>query len=167
MFRTSIAYSWSPSFRVSYIYWYYGNYGFKICVILFSFYSVQLLSWLFCSGPKYRYCNSHFHMWVRYIDTKNNTVACMSLLLLSIDLRLFCHLIMFYFELTDGAMVKWWMLKLCNGEIKMSIGSFVSHKYWICSVMSFSDTTFLQQRNQSTTFNILSLTTSTAKKFML
>ena len=77
-----------------------------------------------------------------YIDITKVTVACMSLLLLSIDLRRLCYYIMFYFKLNNGAMVKWWIVKWCNGEIKIRIVSFVSNKYWICSFVSFSNTSF-------------------------
>ena len=91
----------------------------------------------------------------------------MSLLLFSIDLRWFCYFIMFYFKLTNGAIVKLWMVKCCNGEIRIKIGRFVFDKYRIYSFVLFSNTTFLQQRNQSITFNFWSLTTSTEIKFML
>ena len=40
----------SPSSRMSALYWYYKNYGFSVCVISFSFYSIQLLSWLLLFG---------------------------------------------------------------------------------------------------------------------
>ena len=70
------------------------------------------------------------------------TVWYMSSLLLSIDVRWLYYFIMFYFKLTNGAMVKWWMVKWCNDEIKIRIGHFVSHKYWICSFVFFSNTTF-------------------------
>ena len=53
----------------------------------------------------------------------------MSLLLLSIDLQQYFYFIMFNFKLTNGAMVKWWMVKWYNDEIKIRIGRFVSHKY--------------------------------------
>ena len=66
---------------------------------------------LFCLGPASRLRNSHRHMLVRYIDTKQITVWCISLLLLSIDIWWFYYFIMFYFKLTNGAMVKWWMVK--------------------------------------------------------
>ena len=59
------------------------------------------------------------------------------------------------------------MVKWCNGEIKISIGCIFSKKYWICSFVLFSNTIFLQQTKQFIIFNILSLTTSTATKFML
>ena len=64
---------------------------------------------------------------------------------------------MFYFKLTNGAVVKWCMVKCCNGEIKISIGHFFFHKYQICSFILFSNTTFLQKTNQSITFNFWSL----------
>ena len=108
----------------------------------------------------------HHHVWVRYIDTTIIMVWCMSSLLFSIDLRWFCYFIMLYFKLTNGALVKWWMVKWCNGEIKNSTGYFFSHKYWICSFVLFSNTPFLQQKKQSMIFNFWSLTTSTATKFI-
>ena len=97
----------------------------------------------FCSWPPLRLHNRHCHMWVRYIDTTIITVWCMSPLLFSIDLWLFCYLIKVYFKLTNGKVRKWWMVKWCIGEIKTRIGRFVSHKYWICSFVLFSDTTFI------------------------
>ena len=66
---------------------------------------------------------------MRHIDTTKVTDACMSLLLLSNDLGKFCYFMMFYLKLTDGEMVKWWVVKWCNGEINIRIGIFVSHKY--------------------------------------
>ena len=87
-------------------------------------------------------CNHHCHWWVCYTDTKNIMVSCMSLSLLSIDLRSFSEFIMFYFKLTNSTMVKWWMMKLWYCEIKISIGRFVSHKYRICSFVLFLNITF-------------------------
>ena len=66
---------------------------------------------LFCSGPASCIRNWHFHVSVLYIDTTKITVACMSLLLFSIDLQRLCYFILFYFKLTNGAMVKLWMVK--------------------------------------------------------
>ena len=129
LFRASITSLWTPLSRVSALYWYYKNYCFNVCVISFSFYSIKLFSWLLFLGPSSRLCNSHRHMWVRYIDTTKNRVACMSSLLLCNDIRQYCYFIMFYFKLTNGATEKWWMVKWCNGEIKIRIGRFVSHKY--------------------------------------
>ena len=80
----------------------------------------------FCLGPASRLCERHCHGWVRYIDTTKITVWCMSSLLLSIDLRWLCYFIMFDFKLTNGAMMKWRMLKWCNGETRIRIGCFVS-----------------------------------------
>ena len=70
------------------------------------------------------FVNYHCHVWVRYIEASKIKVACMSLLPLSIDLRRLFYFIMFYFKLANGAMVKWWMVKWCNGEIKISIDRF-------------------------------------------
>ena len=70
---------------------------------------------LFCSGPASGLCNRHCHMWVCYIDTTKITVVCMSLLLLSIDIQRFCYFNMLYFKLTNVAMVKWLIVKCCNG----------------------------------------------------
>ena len=83
---------------------------------------------LFCSGPESRLWNSHCHVWVRNIYTTKITVACMSLLILSIDIWRFYYFIMFYFKLTNGAMVKWWMVKWCDVEINNIIGRFLSQK---------------------------------------
>ena len=120
----------------------------------------------FCSGKVSRLRNRHSHVWVLYIDTMRITVWWISLLLLSIDLWWFCYFIMFYFKPINGAMVQWWMVKWLNGEIKNRTGCFDYHKYWICSFVLFSNTTFLQQTKQSITFNFWSLTTSKATNFM-
>ena len=109
----------------------------------YSYYCYSL-----CSISSLNLCSHHHHGWVHYTDTTNITVWCMSLVLLSIDLQPFCYFIMFYFKLTNGTMVKWWMVKLCNGEIKISIGRFFSHKYRICSFVLFLNTTFLQQKKE-------------------
>ena len=87
---------------------------------------------LYCLGPTLRLRNCYCHWWLSYINTTKNTVWCMSLLLLSIDIWWFCYFIMFNFKLTNGAMMKWSMVKWCNGEIKIRIGCFVSHKYGTC-----------------------------------
>ena len=121
---------------------------------------------LFCSGPELRLRNHHSHRWVRYIDTTKITVWCMSSLILSIDLRWLRYLIMFYFKLTNDAMVKWWILKWYNGEIKKRIGHFFFHKYLICSFILFFNTTFSQQTKQSIILNFWALTISTATKFI-
>ena len=128
---------------------------------------IQLLSCFLCLGSSLHLRNRHCHMWVRYIETTIITVCCLSLLLLSIDIQLLCYLIMFYFKLTNGKMLKWWMLKWYNCEVKIGISRFVSHKCLMCSFVLFSNTTFLQQTKQSITFNFLSLTTITETKFML
>ena len=122
---------------------------------------------LFCLGPELHLRKCYRHRWERFIDTMKITVWCMSSLILSIDLQWFCYSIMFYFKLTNGTMVKWWMMKWINGEIKIRIGSFVSHKYRICSFILFLNTTFLQHTKQYITFNFWSLTTSAATTFML
>ena len=108
---------------------------------------------LFYLGTALRLFNHHCHGWVFYIDTKKITVWCMSSMLLPIYLRWFYYFILFYFKLTNGAMVKWRMVKWCNGEINIRIGRFVYHKYWICSFILFPNTTFSQQTKKSTTFN--------------
>ena len=74
---------------------------------------------------------------------------------------------MFYSKLTNGKLVKWWMGKWYNGEIKNRTGYLFSHKYRICSFVLFLNTAFLQQTKQYITFNFLSLKTSTATKFIL
>ena len=120
----------------------------------------------FCSGPASHLCNFHRHRWVHHIDTTKMTVWCLSSLLLSIDLRWFCYLIMFYFKLTNGTMMKWWMIKWCNCEINKRIGRFFSIKYLICSFVLFSNRTFSHQTKQCMISNFWSLTPSTATKFM-
>ena len=144
----------------------------KITVLIFVWYRLFFTPYsyyrdFFCLGLASRPHNRHRHVWVRYIDTKKITVACMSLLLLSIDIRRYWYFIIFYFKLTNGAMDKWWMVKWCNGEIKIRIGRFVSQKYWICSFVLFSNTKSSQQTKQSIIFNIWQLTASTATKCML
>ena len=121
----------------------------------------------FCLVPTLCFLNRHCHWWVSYINTTKNTVWCMSLLLLYIDIWWLCYFIILYVKLTNVAMIKWSMVKWCNGEIKIRIGCFVSHKYRICSFVLFPNTTFLQQKKQYTIFSFWSPTTSTATKFML
>ena len=144
----------------------------KITVLMCVWYSSVFIQYnyyldLFCSGPAKRLSNCHCHVWVRYIDTTKHMVACISSLLLSIDIPQYWYFIMFYFKLTNSAKGKWCMVNGCNGEIKIRIGHLVSHKYWICSFFIFLNTTFLQQTEQSIIFNIWSLTRSTATRFML
>ena len=167
MFGASITSSWMLLSQVSELYWYYNNYGFKVCVISLVFTPYIYYHEFFCLGPASRIFNSYCHLWVRYIDYTKITVACMSSLLLSYDLHRYWYFIMFNFKLTNGAMDKWWMNKWYNSEIKIRIGCFVYHKYWICSFVLFSDTTFLQQTKQSIIFIIWSLTTSAETKCML
>ena len=115
-------------------------------------------------GPALHLLHRHRHVWVRYIDTTKITVWCMSSLLLSIDLRWLCYFIMFYFKLTNGAIAKWWIVKWCNGEIKIRICPLVSNRYRICLFILFPNKTFLQQTKKSIIFNFWSLRTSTATK---
>ena len=136
-------------------------------MISFSFYSIQLLLWLILFRASIASLFCHCHVWVRHIYNKKIMVACMTSLLLSIDLQRYCYFIMFYLKLTNGAMEKWWMVKWCNGEIKLGIGCLVYHKYWFYSLFLFYNTTLLQKTKQFIIFNILSLTTSTATAFML
>ena len=165
LFGTSIASLWSPLSRVSALYWYYKNYGFNICVMSFSFYSIQLLLWIIFQGQ-----NCVFVIFIVTcecaIDTTKIAVSCMSSLLLSIDLRRFYYFIMFYFILTNGAMVKCCMVKWCNGEINNRTGNFFSHKYWICSFLKSPNTNVLHQTKQFIIFNFWSLTTSTETNFI-
>ena len=144
----------------------------KITFLMFVWYCLVFTPCIyycdfFFSGPASRLRNFHCHMWVCYIDTTKITVALMSSLLFSIDIQLWCYFTMFYLKLANGEMEKWLMDKWFNGGIKIRIGCFVTHKYWICSFVLFSNTTFLQQTKQSIIFNIWSLTTSIATKFML
>ena len=97
----------------------------------------------FCSETALRLHDHHHHRWVHYMDTTKITVWCVSLLLLSIDLQWLFYFIMFYFKLTNGAMVKRCMVKWCNGEIKIRIGRLVSHIYLICSFFFLSKTKVL------------------------
>ena len=144
----------------------------KITVLIFVWYHLVFIQYsyyrdLFFSGPVLHLCNRHRRVGVRYTHTTKITVLSMSSLLLSIDIRQFYCFILFYFKLTNGSMDKWCMVKWCNREIKIVIGPFVSNKYWICSFVLFSNTTFLQQINQSMILIIWSLTSSTSTKCML
>ena len=101
----------------------------QITVLMFVLYRLVFIQYsyyhdFFCLGTELRLCNFHRNVWVRYIDTTYITVWCISSMLLSIDLRWFCYFIIFYFKLTHGAMVKWWMVKWRNGKIKIRIGHF-------------------------------------------
>ena len=51
-------------------------------------------------------------------------VECMSLLLLSIDLRRICYFIKIYFKLTNVAIEKFCMVKWCNAGINNRTGHF-------------------------------------------
>ena len=107
---------------------------------LFFFTQYSYYRDFFCSGTALSLWIIYRHVWVRYIDTAKIAVLSLSLLLLSIDLLWFCYFIVFYFRLTNGAMVKWWIVKWCNGEIKIRGGSFLSQKYLICSFILFLNT---------------------------
>ena len=142
LFGTSITSSLLPSSQVSALYWCYKN-----TVLRFVWYRLVFIQYSYyrdfvCSWPESRLLYRHRHVWVCYIHTTKITVACMSLLLLSIDLRRICYFIMFYFKLTNGATEKCWIVKWCNGEIKNGTGHFFSHKYWICLFVLFLNTTF-------------------------
>ena len=108
---------------------------------------------LFCLGTALPIHDRHRHRWLRYIDTTTIMVWCMSLLLFYILLQWLYYFITFNFKLTNGSMVKWWMLKWCNGKIKIRIGRFFSQKYRICSFVLFLNTAFSQKTKQSITFN--------------
>ena len=153
-FGTSIASLWFPLSRAIALYLYYKNTVLRLVWYCLVFIQYSYYCDLFCLGSESRLCSRKFHMWVRYNDNTKITVVCMSLLLLFIDLRLICYFIVFYFKLTNGAMVKWWMVKWCNGEIQNSTGHFSSCKYWICSFVLFSDTAFSHQKKQFIIFNI-------------
>ena len=147
---------------------------------LFNFIQYRYYHDFFCLGPSSRLLNSHRYVWFTFIDTTKNTVVCMSSLLSSIDLQIFCYFIlllyiylrhfcyfiMFYFILTNGAMVKLWIVKWCNGETKNRNGHLFSHKYWIFSFLLFPKTIFLQQTKKYIIFNFWSRTTSTETKFL-
>ena len=99
----------------------------KITVLKFVWYRLVFTQYsyyreFFCSKKASRLRNHHRLVWLRYIDTTKITVACMSSLIWSIDIRRLCYFIIFYFKLTNDAMVKWWVVKWCNGEIKNRIG---------------------------------------------
>ena len=53
---------------------------------------------IFCSCTALRFCYRHRNVWVWFIHTKKSTVACMSLLLLSIYLRQICYFNFFPFN---------------------------------------------------------------------
>ena len=130
----------------------------NITVLIFVLYCLVFIQYsyycdLFCLGPASRLLNCHCHVWVIYIHTKKIMVVCMSLLILYIVLQRFCYFVMFYFKLTNDTMVKWWMFKWCNVEIKNSTDHLFSHKYWICSFVLFLNTTFSQQTKQFIIFN--------------
>ena len=144
----------------------------KITVLIFVWYHLVFIQYsyyrdLFFSGPVLHLCNRHRRVGVRYTHTTKITVLSMSSLLLSIDIRQFYCFILFYFKLTNGSMDKWCMVKWCNVEKKVRNGRFVSQKYWICSFVLLSSTTFSQQTKQFIIFNIWQLTTSTETKCML
>ena len=166
-FGTTIASSWLPSSRVGALYWYHENTVLRLVWYISVFTQYSYYRDFFCLWPASRLHNQHCHVWVRYIHTTNITVACMSWLILSIDLRWICYFIMFCFKLTNGAMDKWGMVKWFNGEIKNGTGNFFPHKYWICSFVLFSNTTFSQQSKQFIILNIWQLTTSTATKCII
>ena len=88
----------------------------KITVLMFVWYYLVFTPYsyyceFFCSGPASRLNNCHRHVWVRYIHTTKITVACMSSLLLYIDLQRYWYFIMFYFTLTNDTTDKWFMVK--------------------------------------------------------
>ena len=160
LFGTSIASSLLSLSWLSALYWYYKN-----TVLSFVWYSLVFIKYsyycdLVCSWPSLCLRNRHCHVWVRYIHTTKIMVVCMSLLLLSIDIRRIYYFIMFYFKLTNGEMEKWWIVKWCNGEINNRTGHLFSHKFWIRLFVLFSNTTFfLISRNKQTLimyFNTLS-----------
>ena len=113
--------------------------------MLYRFVCIQYIYYhdFVCSWPAlclwYRRC----HVWVRFIHARKIIFACMSSLILSIDIRRIYYFILFYFKLTNGAMEKWWMIIWCNGEINNITGRFLSHKFWIYLFVLFSNTTFL------------------------
>ena len=152
---------------MSALYWYYKNTVLRSMRYRFVCIQCGYYHDFVCLWPASRLRYQHRHMWVRFIHTNKITVACMSSLILSIDLQGHWYFIMLYFKVTNGAMEKWWMVKSCNGEINISIGCFDSHKYWICLFVLFSNRTFLQQSKQFISFNIWQLTTSTATEYML
>ena len=117
LFGASIASSWTPLSRVSALNWYYKNTVLKFVWYRLVFNPYSYYRDFFCLGPRLRFCNRHCHVWVCYIDNTKITVACISFLLLSTDLRQYWYFIMFYFKLTNGAMEKWWIVEWCNVEI--------------------------------------------------
>ena len=121
----------------------------RITVLRFAWYHLVFTQYsyyrdFFCFGSAWPLCNRHLDVWGRNIEYSKFTVACMSYLLLYIDLLRYCYFIMFYFKLTNGAMEKLWMVKWCNCEIKISIGHGFSHKYRICSFFLTLNTTLFQ-----------------------
>ena len=143
----------------------------QITVLMFVWYCFVFIQYsyyhdFFYLWPASRLCNQPRHVWVCYIDTTKIIVACISSLILSTDLRWICYFVMFYFNLTNGTMVKWLIVKWCNGEIKNRTGHLFSQKYWICSFVFFSYTTFSHQTKKFIFFNIWSLTKRIATKFI-
>ena len=123
-FWTSIASSWSLSPLVSALYWYYEN-----TVLRFMWYRLDLLNTVIIVNLFV--CGQHIVFVINIVTCecaifilRKITVACMSLLLSSIDLLWIYYLIMFYFKLTNDATEKWCMVKWCNGEIKNRTGHF-------------------------------------------
>ena len=84
----------------------------KITALMFVWYCLVFIQYIyysdfFCLGPALCIPIFYCYVWVHYVDAAKTVVACMSLLLLSIDIRRFCYFIMFHFKLTNGAMMKW------------------------------------------------------------
>ena len=75
-------------------------------------------------------------------------------------------LLCFYLKPTNSTMLKLFIVKGGNGEIKKRIDRLVSHKYRICSFVLYSNTIFLQHTKQSIIFKFWSLPTSTATKII-
>ena len=72
----------------------------KIMVLMLMWYRLFFTTYsyyrdLFFWGSALRLRNRHRHMWVRLIGNTKITVACMSSLILSIDLRRYLYFIMF------------------------------------------------------------------------
>ena len=93
------------------LYWYYKKTVFRFVWYRLVFIQCSYDHEFICLWMVSLLCYWHHLVWVRYIHIKKITVACMSSLLLSIGLRRICYFIIFYFEVTNDSMEKWWMVK--------------------------------------------------------
>ena len=83
---------------------------------------------LCCSGPALRLLNCHRHDWVCFIDTMKITVW---VYFIATIVNWYTIILLFYHVLFLSD--PWWSGEMLDGEIKIRIDCFVSHKYRICS----------------------------------